>query len=131
VWQVVECAWPGATAAGVTVAASLVKPVPVAGNPRDLTALWPLAVVAVLSFLVPLPLAVAAVYLAYVVVYKVGRDQLAALLKYALNPRMLMINVFFLVFAQYIKESGLGAQLAQALGPYSGLAAFLIPFVVG
>lgn len=86
---------------------------------------------AVLSFLVPLPLAVAAVYLAYVVVNKVGRDQLAASLKYALNPRILSIIVFSLVFAQYIKESGLGAQLAQVLGPYSGLAVFLIPFAVG
>jgi integral membrane protein (TIGR00529 family) len=134
VWQVVEWAWPGAlfaVAAGVAVAASLVKPVPVAGDPRDLTALWPLAAVAALSFLVPLPLAVAAVYLAYVVVNKVGRDQLAASLKYALNPRILAIIVFSLVFAQYIKESGLGAQLAQALGPYSGLAVFLIPFAVG
>lgn len=58
VWQVVEWAWPGAlfaVAAGVAVAASLVKPVPVAGDPRDLTALWPLAAVAALSFLAPLP----------------------------------------------------------------------------
>jgi hypothetical protein len=71
------------------VAVSLIKPVPVAGNPRDLTALWPFAAVATLSFLVPLPLAVAAVYLAYVVINKVGRDQLAVSLKYALNPRIL------------------------------------------
>jgi hypothetical protein len=70
------------------VAASLIKPVPVAGDPRDLTALWPLAGVAVLSLLVPLPLAVAAVYLAYVVIDKVGRDQLAASSKYTLNPRI-------------------------------------------
>jgi hypothetical protein len=41
--------------------------------------------VAVLSFLVPLPLAVAAVYLTYVVANKVDRDQLAASLKYALT----------------------------------------------
>jgi len=113
------------------VAASLVRPVPVAGDPRDLTALWPLAAVAVLSFLVPLPLAVAVVYLAYVVVNKLGGDQLAASLKYAINPRILAIIVFSLVFAQYIKESGLSAQLAQSLGPYSGLAVFLIPFAVG
>ncbi len=42
VWQVVEWAWPGAlfaAAVGVAVAASLVKPVPAAGNPRDSTAL--------------------------------------------------------------------------------------------
>jgi hypothetical protein len=117
-----------ATAAGVAVAASLVKPVPVAGDPRGLTALWPLAAVVVLSFL---PLAVAAVYLACVVINKVGRDQLAALLKYALNPRILTIIVFSLVFAQYIKESGLGAELAQVLGPYFSLAVFLIPFAVG
>jgi hypothetical protein len=133
VWQVVEWAWPGAlfaAAAGAAVAASLVKPVHVAGDPRDLTALWPLAAVAALSFLVPLPLAVAAVYLAYVVVNRVGRGQLAASLKYALNPRILAIIVFSLVFAQYIKESGLGAQLARALGPSSGLAVFLIPFAV-
>ncbi len=82
------------------MAASLIKPVPVAGNPRDLTALRPLAAVAALSFLIPLPLTVAAVYLAYVVVYKVGRDQLAASLKYALNPRILTIITFSLVFAQ-------------------------------
>jgi len=133
VWQVVKWAWPDAlfAAAGVAVAASLVRPVPVAGDPRDLTALWPLAAVAVLSFLVPLPLAVAVVYLAYVVVNKLGGDQLAASLKYAINPRILAIIVFSLVFAQYIKESGLSAQLAQSLGPYSGLAVFLIPFAVG
>jgi integral membrane protein (TIGR00529 family) len=135
VWQVVEWAWPGAlfaAVAGVAVAASLVKPVPVAGDPRDLTALWPLAAVAVLSLLVPLPLAAATVYLAYVVINKVDRNQLTASLKYALNPRILtIIIVFSLVFAQYIKESGLGAQLAQVLGPYSGLAVFLIPFAVG
>jgi hypothetical protein len=73
VWQMVEWAWPGtlfAAVAGVAVAASLVKPVLVAGDSRDLTALWPLAAVAVLSLLVPLPLAVATVYLAYVVVNK-------------------------------------------------------------
>ncbi len=82
---------------------------------------------AALSFLVSLLLAMAAVYLAYVVINKVDRGQLAASLKYALNPRILMI----LVFAQYIKESGLGAQLAQVLGSYSGLAVFLILFAVG
>lgn len=60
---------------------------------------------ATLSFLVPLLPVVAAVYLAYVVINKVDRGQLAASLKYALNPRILMI----LVFARYIKESGLGA----------------------
>ncbi len=76
------------------MAASLIKPVPVAGDPRDLTALWPLAAVAVLSLLVLLPLAVAAVYLAYVVVYKLGRDQLAASSKYTLNPRILTILHF-------------------------------------
>jgi hypothetical protein len=51
VWQVVEWAWPDAlfaAVAGVATAASLVKPVPVAGDSRDLTALWPLAAVAVL-----------------------------------------------------------------------------------
>jgi hypothetical protein len=97
VWEVVEWAWPGAlfaAVAGVAVVASLVKSVPVAGDPRDLTALWPLAGVAVLSLLVPLPLAVAAVYLAYVVIDKVGRDQLAASSKYTLNPRNLIITLF-------------------------------------
>jgi hypothetical protein len=53
------------------------------------------------------------------------------LLKYAINPQILTIIVFSLLFAQYIKESGLGAQLAQVMGPYSGLAVFLIPFAMG
>jgi hypothetical protein len=52
-------------------------------------------------------------------------------LKYVLNPQILVIIVLSLVFAQYIKEGGLGAQLAQVLGSYSGLAVFLTPFAVG
>ncbi len=35
------------------------------------------------------------------------------------------------IIAQYIKDGGLGAKLALVLGPYFGLAVFLIPFAVG
>ncbi len=134
VWQVVEWSWPGAllaVAAGIAVGVSLAKPIPVAGNLRDLTALWPLAAVAIFSFLAPLPVAVAAVYLAYIAVYRVDRRQIVASLKYAVSPRILAIIVFSLVFAQYIKDSGLSGLLAEVLGPYSAIAVFLIPFAVG
>ncbi len=134
VWQVVEWSWPGAllaVAAGIAVGVSLTKPIPVAGNLRDLTALWPLAAVAIFSFLAPLPVAVAAVYLAYIAVYRVDRRQVVASLKYAVSPRILAIIVFSLVFAQYIKDSGLSGLLAEVLGPYSAIAVFLIPFAVG
>jgi Uncharacterized conserved protein len=134
VWQVVEWSWPAtifAVAAGVAVGTSLIRPVPVEGNPRDLTALWPLAAVAAFSFLMPLPLAVAAVYFAYAAVYKIDKRQLVASLKYASSPRILAIVIFSLVFAEYIEKSGISVQLAEVLGPYSGAAVFLVPFVVG
>nr|WP_209320021.1 DUF401 family protein [Pyrobaculum islandicum] len=134
VWQVVEWAWPAAlfaVVAGVAMGTPLVTNVAIVGRPRDLLALWPLVTVAALSFTIPLPLAVASVYLTYVVVYKVPRVQIIASFKYALNPRILSVIVFSLVFAQYIKESGLSTQLAELLSGYSAFAIFFIPFAVG
>ncbi|ABP50984.1 MAG: DUF401 family protein [Pyrobaculum arsenaticum] len=134
VWQVVEWSWPAtlfAVVAGLVVALPLVKGVDSRGSARDLVVLWPLAAVAVLSYLIPLPLAVALVYATYIAVKKTPRALVASSLKYALNGRILAIIVFSLVFAKYIEMSGLSAELARLLGNYVALAVFAIPFAIG
>nr|WP_287069658.1 DUF401 family protein [Pyrobaculum sp.] len=134
VWQVVEWSWPAALIAltsGLAVGLPLVKRVEASGRPRDLITLWPLAAVALLSFALPLPLAVASAYLAYVIIKKTPGDFILKSLKYALNPRILAIIIFSLVFAEYIKESGLSREFAESLGAFSAVAIFTIPFAIG
>jgi len=134
VWQVVEWSWPAsvfAVVSGLAVGLPLVRRVESPGRFRDLAALWPLAAVAVLSFTAPLPLAVAAVYLAYLAVRRPAVDLVVGSLRYAATPRILAILVFSLIFAQYIKESSLSAEMAAALGGYSAAAVFAIPFAIG
>ncbi len=134
VWQVVEWSWPAsvfAVVSGLAVGLPLVRRVESPGRFRDLAALWPLAAVAVLSFVAPLPLAVAAVYLAYLAVRRPSIDLVVGSLRYAATPRILAILVFSLIFAQYIKESSLSAEMAATLGGYSAAAVFAIPFAIG
>ena len=132
--EVAARSWPAALAAavgGVAVGWRAVRRVGAVGRARDLAALWPLGLVAVLSFLLPLPAAVGLTLAAFVAVYRVGVGELAAAFKYALTPRILAIIVFSLVFSQYIRESGLSRVMADALGHLALFAVFLIPFLIG
>ena len=132
--RVMSWSWPASLAAvvgGVAVATPLVRKIETRGRARDLIELWPLALVAALSAVFHIYLAVAAALLLYIAVYRVGAADLAAAFRYALSPRIMAIIVSSLVFSQYIKESGLGEFLASNLGGAAVMAAFLVPFLIG
>jgi len=132
--EIAARSWPATVAAataGVAVGLKLAKPVNSRGRLRDLAALWPLGLVAVLSFLLPLPLAVGISLAVFVLVYRTSPSEVTSAFKYALTPRILAIIILSLVFSQCIKESGLNKLMADVMGHYATLAVFLIPFLIG
>lgn len=132
--KVISWSWPASIAAvtaGVVIGLPRVKKVEVGGRLRDLLALWPLAAVAILSFLAPIYVAVALVLIAFVVTYRVKAHAVLAAFRYALTPRILAIIISSLIFSEYIKESGLSALLAAYLGGAALLAVFAVPFLIG
>ncbi|MEZ0249149.1 MAG: DUF401 family protein, partial [Thermoproteus sp.] len=132
--SVVSWSWPAsvaAIAAGVAVGLPRVKRTGAGGRARDLAELWPLALVAALSFLVPIYVAVAVALVLFIFVYRVGASGVAAAFRYALTPRILAIIISSLVFSQYIEASGLSQLLASRLGGIAPVAVFSIPFLIG
>ncbi|MEL9989865.1 MAG: DUF401 family protein [Thermoproteus sp.] len=132
--RVVSWSWPASVAAvvaGAAVGLPRVKRVGAGGRARDLLSLWPLALVAALSSILPIYLAVSAALALFVLAYRVGASDVAAAFRYALTPRILAIIVSSLVFSQYIDASGLSRLLASSLGGAAALAAFSIPFLIG
>lgn len=132
--KVISWSWPASVAAviaGVSVGLSRVRGVNVKGRLRDLSALWPLAAVAALSFLAPIYAAVALVLAIFVAAYRVKPREVMAAFRYALTPRILAIITASLIFSEYIKESGLSGALAMYLGNTALLAVFAVPFLIG
>ncbi len=132
--RVISWSWPASLAAivaGVAIGLPRIKGVDVRGKLRDLSALWPLAAVATLSFLVPIYAAVALVLTAFIAVYRIERREVLAAFRYALSPRILAIIMASLIFSEYIKVSGLSEAMASYLGNAALLAIFAVPFLIG
>ncbi len=130
---VISWTWPAFLAALVSglVGLSAVPKIAENGIPRALASLWPIALIAVLTFLVPLPIAVGSVVLLYSLVERVGPRELLRAFKHGLNPNILLIIIGSLVFSNYIEATGLNHYLSDALRPYGAIAVFTIPMVIG
>ncbi len=134
VTRVVSWSWPAsvaAVAAGVAIGAPRVRRTQMGGRLRDAAALWPLAAVAALSFLLPIYAAVAVTLAAFTLAYRTPARDVAAAFRYALTPRIIAIIISSLVFSEYIRESGLGQALAGYLGGAALLAVFAVPLLIG
>jgi len=134
VTRVVSWSWPAsvaAVAAGIAIGAPRVRRTQMGGRLRDAAALWPLAAVAALSFLLPIYAAVAVTLAAFTLAYRTPAQDVAAAFRYALTPRIIAIIISSLVFSEYIRESGFGQALAGYLGGAALLAVFAVPLLIG
>ncbi|MEM4415180.1 MAG: DUF401 family protein [Candidatus Caldarchaeum sp.] len=130
--SLVSRTWPVALAAAIAGLAVLPK-LPRSndsGMLRDLVSLWPLAIVAVLSFAIPLPMAIGLTLLAYIVHSRMPGEELKQVFRQAVNFNVFLIIVGSLIFSSYISASGLSASLIKILGPFGPLAVFTVPFVI-
>ncbi len=131
--NVIRWTWPASVAAILSglVTLNSVPRVSENGVPKALVSLWPIALVAVLTFVLPLPIAVASVLILYSLVERVGMRELLRAFKHGLNPNILLIIVGSLVFSEYIEATGLNHLLSDILGPYGPVAVFSIPLIIG
>jgi integral membrane protein (TIGR00529 family) len=131
--EVVRWTWPASLAAAVSglVTLSAVPKVAENGIPKGLASLWPIALIAVLTFLMPLPIAVGSAFLLYSLVEGVSMRELLDAFRRGLNPNILLIIIGSLVFSNYIDATGLNHYLSDVLGPYGDIAVFTIPMVIG
>ncbi|MEN3048026.1 MAG: DUF401 family protein [Candidatus Caldarchaeales archaeon] len=131
--EVISRTWPAALAAAIAGFAMMprIPKVSDLGLLEDLASLWPLGLVAVLSFLVPLPIAIGLTLLAYVLVSRMSAKEFLEALRLGTNPNVMMIIVGSLVFSSYIVATGLNLDLAEMLGPYGPIAVFSVPLVIG
>ncbi len=131
--EVIRWTWPAALAAAASglVTLSAVPKIAENGFPKGLISLWPIALIAVLTFVIPLPIAVGSVLLLYSLVEKVAPREVLNALRNGLNPNILLIIIGSLVFSNYIEATGLNHQLSEILRPYGPLAVFTIPMVIG
>ncbi len=131
--EVIRWTWPASLAAAVSglVTLSAVPKIAENGIPRGLASLWPIALIAVLTFLLPLPIAVGSVLLLYSIVERVSLRELLGAFKHGLNPNILLIIIGSLVFSNYIDATGLNRYLSEVLRPYGAIAVFTIPMVIG
>lgn len=131
--EVISRTWPAALAAAIAGFA-MVPRIPKVGDLgllRDLKSLWPLGLVAVLSFLLPLPIAIGLTLLAYGLVSRMSSREFLEALRLGTNPNVMMIIIGSLVFSSYIVATGLNLDLAETLGPYGPIAVFSVPLVIG
>ncbi|MCS7095174.1 MAG: DUF401 family protein [Thaumarchaeota archaeon] len=131
--EVISRTWPAALAAviaGVILMPKL-SPANDSGLLGDLLSLWPLGLVAILSFLLPLPLAIGLTLLAYVIQSRMSFREFKEALRLGTNLNVIMIIVGSLVFSNYIIATGLNSDLAEMLGPYGPIAVFTVPLIIG
>lgn len=131
--EVISRTWPAALAAAIAglVMIPKLRPVDDLGLLGDLVSLWPLGLVAVLSFLLPLPLAIGLTLLAYVIQSRMSFKEFVEAFKLGTNPNVMMIIIGSLVFSNYIVATGLNVDLAEMLGPYGPIAVFTVPLIIG
>jgi integral membrane protein (TIGR00529 family) len=131
--EVIRWTWPASLAAAVSglVTLSAVHKITENGIPKGLASLWPIALIAVLTFLIPLPIAVGSVFLLYSLVERVSVRELLDAFRRGLNPNILLIIIGSLVYSNYIEATGLNHYLSDVLRPYGPIAVFTIPMVIG
>ncbi|MEM4287852.1 MAG: DUF401 family protein [Candidatus Caldarchaeum sp.] len=131
--SLVSRTWPAAFAAAVAGLVILPKlpRTKDSGLLRDLVSLWPLGLVAILSFTVPLPIAIGLTLLAYLVYSRMGLKELKEVFMKGVNLNVTLIIIGSLIFSSYISSSGLSVDLVNILGPFGPLASFAVPFTIG
>ncbi|MEM2237638.1 MAG: DUF401 family protein [Candidatus Caldarchaeum sp.] len=131
--SLVSRTWPAAFAAAVAGLVILPK-LPRSkdsGLLRDLVSLWPLGLVAILSFTIPLPIAIGLTLLAYLVYSRMCLKELKEVFMKGVNLNVTLIIIGSLIFSSYISSSGLSVDLVNILGPFGPLASFAVPFTIG
>ncbi|MCD6163890.1 MAG: DUF401 family protein [Candidatus Odinarchaeota archaeon] len=146
VWQVISCTYPISLA---TIVGGLLVVLPLLKNTgenldeksnRDFKAIaegfWPFLVVIVLVLGLRLDIVYSLVIVVVLtsLVYRPNKSKIKSSLKFAFNPKILLIIAMVMIYKEYVMNSGVNLKLyslAISLGLPIYLVLFLIPFIIG
>jgi len=146
VWQVISCTYPISLA---TIAGGLLVVLPILRSTdgklaekssRDLKALaegfWPFLIVIVLVLGLRLDIVYSLIIVVILtsLVYRPDKSKIKSSLKFAFNPKILLIIAMVMIYKEYVMNSGVNLKLyslAISLGLPIYLVLFLVPFTIG
>jgi len=146
VWQVISCTYPISLA---TIVGGLLVVLPILRSTdgkltekssRDLKALaeglWPFLIVIVLVLGLRLDIVYSLIIVVILasLVYRPDKSKIKSSLKFAFNPKILLIIAMVMIYKEYVMNSGVNLKLyslAISLGLPIYLVLFLVPFTIG
>ncbi len=146
VWQVISCTYPISLA---TILGGLLVVLPIVRNPdekmsqegvKNLKAIiegfWPFLIVIILVLGLRLDIVYSLIIIVLLtsLVYRPDKSKIKDSLKFAFNPKILLIIVMVMIYKEYVMNSGVNAKLYNltiSLGLPIYLILFLVPFIIG